>query len=236
VNGGTGNDAALLGEGDDTFIWNPGDGSDVVEGQAGIDTLQFNGANVNEKIDISANGSRVRLTRDVAAITMDLNGLEQINVNTLGGVDTVTLGDLTGTNVTQVNVDLASPPGSGIGDGQADTVIVNATNGNDAISVAGDTSGVAILGLFARVHINGAEAANDRLVINALVGDDTVDASALSATAIQLTEDGGDGDDVLVGGAGNDTLLGGIGDDVLLGGLGQDILDGGPGNNILIQD
>ena len=235
VNGGTGNDVALLGDGDDTFVWNPGDASDVVEGQAGIDTLQFNGANVNENINISANGNRVRLTRDVAAITMDLNGLEQINLNTLGGADNITLGDLTGTAVTQVNLDLASPPGSGIGDGQADTVIVNATNGNDSVTVASDTSGVTILGLSANVHINGAEAANDRLNINALVGDDTVDASALSATAIQLTEDGGDGDDVLIGGAGNDTLLGGIGDDVLLGGPGQDLLDGGPGNNILIQ-
>ena len=50
---------ALLGAGDDTFVWNPGDGSDTVEGQAGTDTLQFNGANINENINISANGGRV---------------------------------------------------------------------------------------------------------------------------------------------------------------------------------
>ena len=61
VIGGRGNDVALLGAGDDTFVWNPGDGSDIVEGQAGTDTLQFNGANINENIDISANGGRVRL-------------------------------------------------------------------------------------------------------------------------------------------------------------------------------
>jgi Ca2+-binding RTX toxin-like protein len=52
---------------------------------------------------------------------------------------------------------------------------------------------------------------------------------------VQLTEDGGDGDDVLVGSAGNDTLLGGAGDDVLLGGPGIDVIDGGPGSNIEIQ-
>ena len=63
--GGRGNDTALLGAGDDTFVWNPGDGSDTVEGQAGTDTMLFNGANVNEKIDISANGERVRFSRDV---------------------------------------------------------------------------------------------------------------------------------------------------------------------------
>ena len=56
VIGGRGNDTALLGAGDDTFVWNPGDGSDTVEGQDGFDTLLFNGANVNENIDISANG------------------------------------------------------------------------------------------------------------------------------------------------------------------------------------
>ena len=69
-----------MGAGDDTFVWNPGDGSDTVEGQAGTDTLQFNGANVNENIDLSANGSRVRFSRDVGNITMDLNGVENVNV------------------------------------------------------------------------------------------------------------------------------------------------------------
>ena len=61
------------------------------------------------------------------------------------------------------------------------------------------------------------------------------EASGLSAAAITLTEDGGDGDDILIAGAGNDTLLGGAGDDVLNGGPGQDVLDGGPGDNILVQ-
>jgi Ca2+-binding RTX toxin-like protein len=35
------------GPGDDTFVWNPGDGSDTIEGQSGQDTLLFNGANVD---------------------------------------------------------------------------------------------------------------------------------------------------------------------------------------------
>src|SRR5438105_4086416 len=58
VNGGRGNDAALLGAGDDTFVWNPGDGSDTVEGQADHDAMVFNGANVSENINLSANGGR----------------------------------------------------------------------------------------------------------------------------------------------------------------------------------
>ena len=81
IDGGRGNDVALLGAGDDTFVWNPGDGSDTVEGQAGNDTLLFNGANATENIDISANGQRVRLFRDVGNVTMDLNSVEGINFN-----------------------------------------------------------------------------------------------------------------------------------------------------------
>jgi Ca2+-binding RTX toxin-like protein len=235
IDGNRGDDVAFLGAGDDVFQWDPGDGSDTVEGQAGADRLLFNGANVNERIDISANGGRVRFTRDVANITMDLNDVEAIDFNARGGADTITVNDLSGTDATQVNLDLAGTPGSGVGDGQADSVIVNGTAGDDVITVAGDASGVAVLGPSAVVNITGAEAANDRLTVNALTGDDVVEASSVSAGAIGLTEDGGDGDDVLIGGAGDDVLIGGAGDDVLIGGPGLDNLDGGPGNNILIQ-
>src|SRR6516225_7049301 len=96
--------------GNDTFIWNPGDGSDTVDGQAGNDTLQFNGAAIAEKIDVSANGGHARLTRDIGTVTMDLNGVEHIDVNALGGADTINVHDLSGTDVTVVNIDLESAP------------------------------------------------------------------------------------------------------------------------------
>src|SRR5204862_201875 len=123
--GGRGNDTALMGAGDDTFVWNPGDGSDIVEGQAGTDTMLFNGANVAEKIDLSANGGRLRFTRDVANVTMDTNGVERVDFNALGGSDAITVGDLSGTAVTQVNLNLAGTLGGTAGDGAADSVIVN---------------------------------------------------------------------------------------------------------------
>ena len=113
--GGRGNDTLIGGAGNDTFVWNPGDGSDVIEGQGGHDTLQFNGSNANENIDLSANGSRLRLFRDVGNVTMDVNGVEQVNVAALGGADTLTVNDLSGTGVTGVNLDLAGTPG---GDGR----------------------------------------------------------------------------------------------------------------------
>ncbi len=234
--GGRGNDTALCRAGDDTFIWNPGDGSDIVEGQGGTDKLLFNGANIAERIDISANGGRVRFTRDIASILMDLNDVEHIAFTARGGADRITVNDLSGTDVTTIDLDLAGTPGSGVGDGAADDVIVNATNGADVVAITGSGADLSVLGLSARVNITTSEAANDRLTINALAGDDVVQASDLNAAVISLTENGGDGNDVLVGSSGNDILSGEAGDDILIGGPGQDVLDGGSGDNILIQD
>jgi Ca2+-binding RTX toxin-like protein len=233
VNGGDGNDVALMGAGDDTFVWNPGDDNDTLEGQDGFDTLLFNGANVDEQINIFANGGRVLFTRNVASVTMDLNDDEAISFNALDGADTITIGDLSGTDVSEININLAGPGGGG--DGKADTIFINATNDDDVALVVGDASGVSVLGLAAQVNIVGFDPLMDRIVINTLAGDDVVEASGLAAGAIQLTANGGDGDDVLVGGDNADTLSGGAGDDVLIGGLGQDILDGGLGDNVVIQ-
>jgi Ca2+-binding RTX toxin-like protein len=228
-NGGDGNDTALMGAGDDTFVWNPGDDNDTLEGQAGFDNMLFNGANVAENINILANGGRVLFSRNVANVTMDLNDVESIDFNALGGADNIVVGDLSGTDLTEVNLDL------GGGDGAADTVTVNANNGDDVILVIGDGSGISILGLSAQVNIKNFDTNTDRLVINGLAGDDVIEASGLQSGSIQFTGDGGAGDDVLIGSEGNDVLLGGAGDDVLIGGGGLDVLDGGPGDNIEIQ-
>ena len=174
VNGGRGADVGFLGDGNDTFVWNPGDGSDTVEGQDGTDRLVFNGANLDEKVTLSANGSRLRFFRDIATITMDVDGVENVDFHALGGADTVTVDDLTGTDVTHVDTDLASPAGSGTGDGSADNVIVNGTNGNDTVNVTGKDGTAKVRGLVPTVTIAGAEFTNDRLDINTLIGADTV--------------------------------------------------------------
>jgi Ca2+-binding RTX toxin-like protein len=233
INGGDGNDTALMGAGDDTFVWNPGDDNDTLEGQSGFDKMLFNGANVSENIDISANGGRVLFFRNVANVLMDLNDVEGIDFNALGGADNVVVRDLSGTDVTEINLNLAAA--GGVGDGAADTVTLFGTLGDDIMQAFGDASGVSVFGLAAQVNITGHEASNDRLVLNSLAGDDVIEASGLGAAALQLVADAGDGNDVMVGGDGNDTFFGGNGDDVLVGGPGQDVLDGGLGDNIIIQ-
>jgi Ca2+-binding RTX toxin-like protein len=233
INGGDGNDVALMGAGDDTFVWNPGDDNDTLEGQDGFDKMLFNGANIAETINVSANGPRVLFTRDVANVVMDVNDVESIDYNALGGADTINVNDLSGTDVTELNVNLGV--NGGAGDGAADTVVVNGTSGDDVTVVVGDSSGVTVLGLAAQVNITGAEPANDGLIVNALAGDDVIEASGLTATSIKLTENGGEGDDVLIGGDGDDTIIGGAGDDVLIGGLGTDVFDEPNGGDIQIQ-
>jgi hypothetical protein len=69
-------------------------------------------------------------------------------------------------------------------------VVVNATNGNDSITVNGDAGGVKASGLAATVGILHSEAANDRLEINTLAGVNVVDSGGLAAGAIQLFVDG----------------------------------------------
>ncbi len=231
--GQQGSDVAFLGAGDDSFQWDPGDGNDIIEGQDGTDTMLFNGSAANEIMDVSANGGRVRFTRDVAAITMDLDDVESIVAKTLGGADNLTVNDMSGTNLVNVVADLNIFGGGD--DLQADNVIVNATNGDDIVNVSGAGPNVGVGGLSAGVSVSGAIAGSDRLTVNALAGADVIDATGLAATAALLTLIGGDGDDVLLGGDGNDILLGGAGDDVLLGGPGSDTSDGGTGDNVVFD-
>jgi Ca2+-binding RTX toxin-like protein len=190
IDGNGGNDLALMGAGNDTFVWDPGDGSDTVEGQDGADTMLFNGANAAEHVDLTANGNRLKFFRAEGNITMDTAGVERVDFNALGGADLVTVNDLTGTDVSRVNVDLAGTLGGASGDGQADRVIVNATNGNDTIDVSGDAQVVKVSGLATTTEILHSEIANDRLDINTLAGTDNVDSGGLAAGAIKFFVDG----------------------------------------------
>lgn len=234
IDGNRGNDMIFLGEGDDTVQWDPGDGSDTVEGQGGNDRLIFNGANITENIAVSANGTRTRFTRDVAAIVMDLNGVEMIEVTLLGGADTMTVNDLTGTNVTKLTAHLAAFGGAG--DGAADTVVINGTAGPDVITATLASGVFTVSGLATNVVVDGFEPANDSVRIQSQGGEDIVDASAVAIGGPKLVLDGGTGNDILLGGAGDDTLIGGDDDDLLLGNGGVDTLDGSAGNNTLLQD
>jgi Ca2+-binding RTX toxin-like protein len=232
IDGQQGNDTILLGDGDDIFQWDPGDGSDTVEGGIGADAMLFNGSNIAETFEVSANGGRTRFTRNIASIVMDVNDVERIQLNALGGADVINVNDLTGTDVTRMDINLGATLEGTTGDGAADTVSTKGTNANNILSVVGSGTAVTVTGLPALVAITGAEGANDALVVSALGGNDVIDASGLQADVIKLTIDGGTGNDSIVGSQGNDTILGGDGDDVILAGRGNDFALMGAGNDL----
>jgi Ca2+-binding RTX toxin-like protein len=232
INGGRGTDTVSMGAGNDRFQWNPGEGSDVIDGQAGFDTHEFNGSNADERFSLNAGGSDAILTRDVGNIVMDQNGVERVELLTAGGVDNVEIGDLRGTDIRELLVDLAGATGATAGDGAADSVTVNGGTRSDLISVSSNGDDVSINGLAQRTRIANADA-NDTITVNGGAGADLIDASSVSAGVANVVLDGGAGSDLLFAGRGATTLLGGAGNDILVGGAGADVLNAGSGRDVL---
>ena len=90
---------------------------------------------------------------------------------------------------------------------------------------------MSVLGLATQVNIANSEGANDSLVIHGLGGDDEYsDHAALGV--IELTLDGGAGDDTLLGSQGADMLLGGDDNDFVFGDNGNDVAQLGAGDDV----
>ena len=191
IDGGRGPDTVSAGAGDDTVVWNPGGGSDVVDGGKGFDTLQFNTSNASENVEVLDFGGHATVTRDVAGVTMDLDNVERISFGGPGGgADHYFISDLSGTDVKEVDIDVGAP------DAVTDTVALTGQAGGDRIAITGDAVSTVVKGLAAEVHVAEGEAV-DRLSINALDGNDTLDASAFGGgMSLQLT--GGAGSDRFV--------------------------------------
>jgi len=236
VDGNQGNDIVWLGAGDDVFQWDPGDGNDRVEGEAGDDTLVFNGSAANEVFALTPVSGRARLTRNVGNITVDMGSIETVDTRLLGGSDQYTVGNLVGTGVTLVVANLAATLGGNTGDAATDIVTVEGTSAADVIAVGatGTTATVARAGL--TVDVFAAEPATDRLTVNALGGADQVTASGNLAALVHLTVDGGTGNDTIAGGNGADVLIGGDGNDTVDGNGGNDTVFLGAGDDIAHWD
>ena len=183
IDGNQGTDGLRGGDGSDVIVWDPGDGSDQVLGGAGSDRVVFNGSGASETLALAdIGGGQVLLTRDVGGIVLGLDGVEIVELNSLGGLDAVTVPDLAGTDVTTVEVDLAASGGPGA-DAQADTVRLEGTPGVDHVAVIGIGAAVEAVGLAPLVRIVNADAGLDSLVVDGLGGVDVLSASP-AATAL----------------------------------------------------
>jgi hypothetical protein len=123
---------------------------------------------------------------------MDTNDVEIVDDNPIGGADTVTVNDLSGTDVTQTNLDLAGAFGGSAGDTTVDSVVVNGTNGDDDIAINGNGSGADVTGLASAVSVRHADptasATPDTLTVHTLAGTDHVTTNGV-AGLIQLLVD-----------------------------------------------
>jgi hypothetical protein len=187
VTGGKGDDRATLDGDNDRFNWRPGDGSDRVDGGAGRNSLSFFGTNDAEAFALEPDGRVLRFTRDVDAVSLALDRIQEIDPVLGGGADTFAVGDLSRTDAALVDISLGS--GGPGGDGEPDRVSVQGTAGRDAMTLTGKVvvAGTATLtGLQATVNISHAEGALDTLAIDTRGGQDTVDTSGLAPGTIGL--------------------------------------------------
>ncbi len=96
--GGPGADVLNGDAGADVLVWSNGDGSDVDEGGADIDTVQVNGGTAGiDVFTIAANGARIDFDRtNVGLFSLDIGTSEALTVNGIGGDDSFTVSNLTG--------------------------------------------------------------------------------------------------------------------------------------------
>lgn len=142
ITGGAGNDILMGGAGRDDITWSVGGGSDVVDGGADRDTFTANGDASDETFRVYAAGSwtgapleagtDIVITRMVAggeeAVIAQLANIEEIQINTGGGVNNVEVfGDFNPTSLA------------------FNTITVNGTDGDDSIDISALTSAHRIL-------------------------------------------------------------------------------------------
>ncbi len=223
--GNKGDDTMEGGEGDDRMIWNNGDGSDFMDGGAGFDTVEVNGATAaGDNFEVAAGGSDVEFKRtNLGLFQLDIQNTESLEVNGGGGDDNLKVGDLSKTDLKTVTFDAGD--GDDFLDGSEATTRIEAFGGKgDDVLIGGSAQDLLEGGKGDDVLEGGA--GNDELDGGA--GDDVLE----GGRGNDLLK-GGAGDDQLEGGRGNDILKGGRGDDQLNGGRGNDVLEGGAGNDVL---
>lgn len=205
--GDKGDDTKLGGDGNDRIIWNDGDGSDRIDGGADLDTVEVNGSpDLGDEFEVDAGASDVLFKRvNLGQFELDISTVETLEVNSDGGDDTFTVGDLSATGL--------------------ENVIFNAGDGNDVLDGAEATTNLSAFGGNGNDTMTGGSGKD---LFEGDAGDDN-----LAGRRGKDTLMGGVGNDILQGGRGADLLTGGAGDDVLLGGRGADDLNGGTGNDVM---
>ena len=122
------------GAGDDTLVWNNGDGTDVVNGDDGRDDVEVNGAPAaGDVFTVQPNGARIKFDRtNLVPFSLDIGSSETLHANGLGGDDAITVGEVGSYAVTA-----SGGPGNDTltGGGSSETFLGG--SGNDTITPGG---------------------------------------------------------------------------------------------------
>src|SRR6478735_858518 len=94
------------------------------------------GTRADERFDVQPVWARVRVTRDVGNVALDLGDPEWLDIAPLGGADTMHGAELAGTDTNNVSFMLTASCGTFAGDGARDRVLVDGANGTYAIYAA----------------------------------------------------------------------------------------------------
>jgi len=196
IYGNKGSDTLNGNQGPDVFVWTNGDGTDTVNGNQGIDTQVVEGSpTAGEDFELRADGGGAVFERSSqVAFQINLQSVEELHLQSLGGNDDLLVRNLQGSGVNEVWF-------RG-GDG-SDSLRVQ---GSTAILAEGENGADDLRGGSGDDQLHGG-AGNDQL--RGIGGDDWLE--------------GGNGGDTLSGGSGRDVLAGGNGNDQMNGGPGGDL-------------
>jgi hypothetical protein len=169
----------------------------------------------------------------IAANLVQITGAETIALSSSNGADTITVSNLTGTGIQQVNSDVST---YGNVETSADTVIVEGTpNADDLSYVKNDKGGLDSDGLSYNVSLISLEVTHDTAVLRGGAGDDILSTGPGVEDVAMIRLEGQSGDDLLLGTTRGDTLNGGSENDTMTGGTGTDMFLGGAGTDRIVE-
>jgi Ca2+-binding RTX toxin-like protein len=191
VEGEKGDDRMIGGSGDDILAWADGDGSDRMSGNSGIDTVAVEGSLLQgDDFVLEQNGTQAIFDRvNLGLFTLTVDTSEKFNVLGVGGDDTLTVGDLSNTDVKKVMFD--GGDGNDLLDGSETSTQLIAKGGKGNDTLIGSSANDTLNGQAGDDEIGG-EKGDDRMIGG--VGNDT------------LEWDDGDGSDRMSGNSGTDTI------------------------------
>jgi ELWxxDGT repeat protein len=192
-------------------------------------SLRIFGSNGDDQITLDASGGVTHVLINGAASDFATSSFSGIEINALGGDDSVLLTDAIQTSaVINGNGGLSTLRGGSGNDVLSGLGQLDGRSGDDTLSGEGT-----LLGGAGNDTINGGSYSDPHIdgetILDGGAGNDLIRATAHPATLI-----GGDGNDSLVGSADADSILGGAGDDSLNSGRGDDTLDGESGHDTLV--